>query len=301
LDQGILPSANCSVLLGRSFLCAMARLLLAAAEIAAVVSLNVHDAPSSDALSRTGIATVLDPELTNAALEKFHVTTPGEHAVIVLPENADLENPAAADLIVYATFGKLTDDPCEDLLIRTVTFEGSSVGTNVTKLVFNVGSDNFNDTAAHEYTYTFTDSGGNPQEVTNTDARHLFDNVPICYMGTPRGVIREPTYRTYMHRQRIMQVECSLNSLSRGHDIKVYWSTVWRGFNSTTNSSIFANDLSFSIGNVANAGGILGSDDHSAISAAIPGCNKKQPVLGPYQTRKGKPRGKPWKRAHHFR
>jgi hypothetical protein len=238
---------------------------------------------------------VLDPELTNAALEKFHVTTPGEHAMIVLPENADLENPTAADLIVYATFEKLTTEPCEDLLIRTLTIEGRHLGTNITKLVFNVGNDFFNDTRAHQYTYTMV-RDARTQDITNTDALHLYENVPYCYMSTPRGYINQPTYRTFMHRQRFMQVECSLDYGL--HDIKLYWSTVWRG-QDNAGQPVFANDLGFSISNVAGAGGILGTDDHSAVSTMVSGCHKKQPIMGPYQTRK-KAKGKP-RHRHHFR
>jgi len=244
---------------------------------------------------------VLDPELTNADLEKFHVTQPGEHAVIVLPDTADLDNPASADLIVYATFEKLTTEPCEDLLIRSLTIEGSTVGTNVTKLVFFVGNDNFNDTRASKYTYTMVRSGTNgvaTQDITNYDALHLYENVPQCRMSVPRGYLRAPTYKSFLKRSRFMEVECSLGYGT--HEVKVFYNTVWRGQDGD-GDPVYANDLAFTISNVAGAGGILGHDDHSSVSAAIPGCNKKQPILGPYQTRKKARKEPKWKRAHHFR
>jgi len=273
----------------------MARLILAAAAVSAVAGLHVQDgpsvadAPSGDAQSRTGVATTLDPELTNALLEKFHVTDPGEHAMIVLPYDANLDNPTAAQLIIQSTFEKLTDAPCEDLLIRTLTIEGSVLGTNITKLVFTVGNDNFNDTTAAQYTYTV-----GTQDTTNTDALHLWTNVPQCRMSVPRGYLKAPTYKTFLKRSRFMEVECSLEYGK--HEVKVFWNTVWRG-ESSPGVPVYANDLAFSISNVEGAGGILGTDDHSEVSKAIPGCEKKQPLMGPYQTRK-KAKGKPWQRRH---
>jgi len=279
----------------------MARLLLAAAAVAAVAGLHVHDgpsdAPSGDTRSRTGDATVLDPELTNAALEKFHITLPGEHPMIILPENADESDPASAELLVYANFSKLTDAACEDLLIRTVTIEGSTLGQNVTKLVFNVGNDNFNDTDAAEYTYTMV-RGAQVRSVTKTASGigplHLYENVPQCRMSVPRGYLRAPTYKSFLKRSRFMELECSLEFGK--HEIKVFWNTVWRG-ESSPGVPVYHNDLAFSISNVEGAGGLLGNQDHTDETRAVPGCDKKQPLMGPYQTRK-KARGKPWQRRH---
>ncbi|CAK0865355.1 unnamed protein product [Prorocentrum cordatum] len=145
---------------------------------------------------------------------------------------------------------------------------------------------------------TMVDSGGTTSDVTNSDALHFFYNVPQCRMSVPRGYLKAPTYRSFLKRSRFMQVECSLDNGK--HEIKVSKTTVWRGFDRAANATVYANDLAFSVSNVAGAGGILGTDDHAAVAAAVPGCNKKQPINGPYQTRKG-PKGKPWQRAHHFR
>jgi hypothetical protein len=241
-------------------------------------------------------------------LEKFHVTKPGNHTMIALPYEAAMDDPFSGQLYVEATFAQLNpDDSCEDLLIRTLTIEGTALGTigpqedprgTLTKLIFNVGTDIFNDTSAHEYTYTMVRSMGTAGTFTKTDERHLYENIPQCFMSTPRGYIKKPTYRTFMHRQRFKQVECDLSNGQ--HVIKVFWSTVWRGLGSD-GESVFANDLSFSISNVEGAAGILGLQDHANYSEANPDCNKtkKQPIMGPYQTR-NKPKGRPHHR-HHFR
>jgi hypothetical protein len=274
------------------------RLTLIAVLVAGAAGLKAHEAPdphlrqANDA--GTGIVSAdydsLDPELTNTAGEKFHVTQAGEYVMIGLPPTCDPESPDTCDLILKASFDKLENDSaCNDLMIRGVTIQGTklALGTNgVTKVEFSILNDVGNSSSALGFAV-------NDAHVAMEDFN---GQVPPCIVAQERGYFKWPTRRSNRFRTKTYMVECDLAFAE--HKFKLDFHTVWRGTGLDTGLPVYANDISFSIGNVGtNPIGIQGTDDISAVTAAVPGCDKKQPVSGPYQVR----HGPKFPKRHHWR
>lgn len=285
----------------------MVRLLLVAALAAAVAGLTIkdddndddkdvvgdvggevdEDAPADEEKLEEGMVSALDPELTNSAMEKFHVTQPGEYVMIGMPEYADPSSPETSELMLTATFEKLTAEKCEDVLIRKVVMQGTKLGSNVSKVEFFVANDIFNSTHA---------LGLNVNTMENLTA-HSFSMYTGCLIMRPRGYIHIPTKHSYRNRQRLFTAECTFWATDPADTVivTVHWQTVWRGVTSDGHN-IYANDMSFAVSNVGKDSiGLLGTDDHTEQTKAIPGCNKAQPISGPFQTRIGPKHPKKWK------
>jgi len=232
----------------------------------------------------------LDPELTTTSGEKIHVAQAGEYVMIGLPESCDPESPDACDLIFKANFDKLENDSaCNDLMIRNVSIQGTklSQGANgVRKVEFSIINDVGNSASALGFAvndaYVAMESFGGM--------------VPPCVLAQERGYFKWPTRKTNRFRTKTYIVECNL--AFGDNQFKLDFHTVWRGTALDTGLPVYANDMSFSIGNVGtNPIGIQGTDDTTALTAAVPGCNKKQPVSGPYQVR----HGPKFPKRHHWR
>jgi len=267
-------------------ICSMMRLARIATLIAGAAGLNHHDAPDPHGRQdhqvglETGIVSALDPGLTTIRGETIHVTRGGEYVMIGLPESCDPERPDACDLIFKANFDKLeTDSACNDLMIRNVTIQGTKLaeGTNgVTKVEFSILNDAGNSSSAPGFAV-------NDVYVAMGD---FSSRMPPCAVSQERGYFAWPTKKTNRFRTKTFIVECGLAFAE--HKVNLDFHTVWRGTDLDTGLPVFANDISFSIGNVGtNPIGIQGTDDTTAVTAAVPGCNKKQPVSGPYQVRHG--------------
>ena len=276
----------------------MMRLALISGFIAGVNGLQTNDAPLALQGSRvmTGSVSALDPDLTDCFGERFHVTQQGEYVMIGLPESCNPETPDACELIFSANFDKLEHDSvCNDLMIRNVTVQGSSLGnmgtgspSGVNKIDFSIYGDLLNDSAA---------LGLQVNDGPYLSMTEFVSSVPACTMAEERGYFRFPTKHTYRFRTITHNVECDFEL--GDHKFKLQFGVVWRGNNVDTGEPTYANDISFlSIGNVGKTAiGILCTDDHSAMSEEIPECNKKQPVNGPYQVR----HGPKFPKRHHWR
>jgi len=242
---------------------------------------NPHQRQTHGAGLETSIVTALDPELTTTGGETIHVTQAGEYVMIGLPgESCNPESPDACDLIFKANFDKLENDSaCNDLMIRNVTIQGTKLteGTNgVTKLEFSILSDAGNSSSALGFAV-------NDAYMAMED---FSSRMPPCAVSQERGYFKWPTKKTNRFRTKTFVVECDLAFAE--HKFKLDFHTVWRGTALDTGLPVYANDISFSIGNVGtNPIGIQGTDDTTAVTAAVQGCNKKQPVSGPYQVRHG--------------
>lgn len=270
------------------------RAVLAAVFALAVAGLQVkdddNDAPSDEDTTQAGVVSALDPELTNSALEKFHVSVPGSYTMIGMPADADPGSPETSQLMVNADFAKLTSEKCEDVMIRKITVQGTKLKTNLTKMEFSIVSDTFNTTDALGLGIIKVRDG---QTTTLSDMTLVdFSNNTDCLWYKPKGYVKAPTKHSYRQRSRIYMAECTLVDTDPANNviIMVHLSTVWRG-ETTSGQPIYANDLSFSISNVKKDSiGLLGTDSHDAATAAVQGCNKAQPVSGPFQTRKAGPK-----------
>lgn len=262
----------------------MMRLALISWLVAGTAGLKSRDAPNPHQRQAHGSGVEanmndsLDPELTNVRGEAFHPTQAGEYVMIGLPASCDPENPDACDMVFKATFDKMENDSaCNDLMIRSVIIQGTKLtqGTNgVTKVEFSILNDVGNSSSALGLAV-------NDAQVAMGDFGGL---VPPCVVSQVRGYFHWPTKRTNRFRTKTYQVECDLAFAE--HKFKLDFHTAWRGTALDTGLPVYANDISFSIGNVGtNPIGIQGTDDTSAITAAVPGCSKKQPVSGPYQVR----------------
>lgn len=269
----------------------MLRVPLVAVIVASVRALLFsRDAPEDVDVDGSGVAGTLDPELTNVRGEKFHVTKEGEYLMIGLPANADMTRPEEAELLIEANFSQVGSN-CDDLLIRKITLEGTSLGNGLNKLEFFVANDLFNDTGA--IGLTATDDRGVPQTY---DVQEFSRVVPECEIVRPRGYIHPPTRKSW--RKRTTTYHATLN-LNGQHEVNIFWATVWRGISAEDGKAVYKNDLSFSVSGVGDSpGGLLGNDDNKVATPMVPGCFKPQPVGGPYQQRsKFGARGK----AHLFR
>jgi len=266
--------------------------------LAGVDGLQTNDAPSplaradlmaSNGRVMTGSASTLDPELINIAGEKFHVTVAGTYVMIGLPAGCNPETPDSCDLIYTATFDKLENDgPCNDLMIRNVTIQGTLLGNGaagVTKVDFSILSDVGN--SSDSLGFQVNDG----PYLTMADFQ---SQVSPCSVSQQRGYFTWPTKNTYRYRTTTYNVECALDFGNT--EFKLHFSTVFRGV--LDNSPVYANDISFSISNVGTTAiGLLGTDDNSAVTADVANCSKKQPVNGPYQTR----HGPKFPKRHHWR
>jgi hypothetical protein len=289
-----------------------------------------NDGPSiyGNLTMRAGSVAALDPELSRTDGVKIHVTVPQEYLMIGIPADLDMANPSAAELMVEADFQKLTTQPCEDLMIRKVTVQGSKLGTNITKLEFSIADDAFSNssTAVLGLKVTNKREDGREQEITFSDTlpasalikpvEHFTLYAVYCTVSRARGFIKPPTKHSFRFRQPLFEVECSLDYGT--HDIKIVFNSVWRGNNGVRD--ILANDLSLYISNVgggcSNAtyhkdprpagcdhpAGLLGGDPYEEATRPIAGCNKSQPLMGPFKylaSGSRRPKGKPHRR--HFR
>jgi len=269
------------------------RLARIAGLVAGVNGLQTNDAPVALHGSRvmTGSASALDPELTNIAGEKFHVTTAGEFVMIGLPDGScNPEAPGACPLIFTANFDRLENDgPCNDLMIRNVSIQGTKLASGasgVTSVEFSILSDVGNSSDA--LGFQINGEYKTPEEFSS--------QLAYCTVSQERGYFQWPTKRTYRFRTTTYNVECGLDF--GNHELKLHFSTAWRGTSLDTGLPVYANDMSFSISSVGtDAIGLLGTDDNSAVTVAVPGCNKKQPVSGPYQVR----HGPKFPKRHHWR
>jgi hypothetical protein len=261
----------------------MMRLAWIAGFVAGVDGLQTNDAPAPLALDggrvMTGSASALDPELTNIANEKFHLTIPGEYVMIGLPAGCNPESPDACDLIYKANFDKLENDGvCNDLMIRNVTIQGTLLGNGaagVTKVDFSILNDVGNSSDA---------LGFQVNDGPYLTAADFQSQVSPCTVSQQRGYFTWPTKNTYRFRTTTYNVECALDFGNT--EFKMHFSTVFRGV--LDNSPVYANDISFSISNVGTTAiGLLGTDDNSSVTVDLYNCSKKQPVQGPYQRRNG--------------
>jgi len=243
----------------------------------------------------TGSVAALDPDLTNCLSETFHVTQAGTYVMIGLPSTCDPETPDACNLIVFATFDKLENDSeCNDLMIRNVTIQGQYLdnmgagsGSGVTKLDFSILHDVINSSDAVGYQI-------------NDEYKSIADFVSIaaeCTYDAATGYPGKPTKHSFRTRTFVDGMHCDLHL--DYHMVKIQFGWVFRGYHVDTGEPVYANDIAFlSIGNVGQTAiGLLCTDDHSAQTAAVPGCNKTQPVGGPYQTR----HGPKFPKRHHWR
>jgi len=266
---------------------------LLAALLAGAAGLKSHEAPDPHQRQGQGAGSVsaLDPELTTTGGEKIHVTQAGEYVMIGLPRGScNPESPDACDLIFKANFDKLENDSaCNDLMIRNVTIQGTKLaqGTSgVTKVEFSILNDVGNSSSALGFSV-------NDAYVAMED---FSGRVPPCSVSKERGYFQWPNKRTNRFRTKTYTVECDLAFAD--HKFKLDFHTAWRGTALDTGLPVYANDISFSIGNVGTSPiGIQGTDDTTAVTAAVPGCNKKQPVIGPYQVR----HGPKFPKRHHWR
>jgi len=261
----------------------MLRLACLAGLVARADGLQTTDSPAElhGGRAAAGSVSALDPELTNIAGEKFHVTTAGEFVMIGLPSSCNPEVPDACELIFKATFDKLENDSdCNDLMIRNLSIQGTKVASGaagVTKVDFSILSDVGNSSDA----LGFQVNDG--PYLTPTE---FATQVPSCTVSQQRGYFQWPTKRTYRFRTTTYNVECLLDF--GNHEFKMHFNTAYRGTDVDTRLPVYANDISLSLSNVGTTAiGLLGTDDNTAVTAAVPGCNKKQPVSGPYQVRHG--------------
>jgi len=276
----------------------MMRLAWIAGFIAGVNGLQTNDIPEMLHGSRvmTGSVSALDPDLTNCLGEKFHVTQPGPKVMIGLPDTCNPENPGDCELIVSANFDKLENDgPCNDLMIRNVTIQGSSLdqhpsggSTGVANIDFSILADvgNSPDALGLQVNDVYYDKAG------------FVGQVAACTISPQIGYYSNPTKHTYRFRTITDNVDCDFELGS--HNFKLQFGVVWRGtMVDPPFSPVYANDISFlSIGNVGQTSiGLLCTDDHTAQAAAVLGCDKKQPVMGPYQVR----HGPKFPKRHHWR
>jgi len=270
----------------------MLRLACLAGLVAGADGLQTTDSPAElhGGRAAAGSVSALDPELTNIAGEKFHVTTAGEFVMIGLPSSCNPEVPDACELIFKATFDKLENDSdCNDLMIRNLSIQGTKVASGaagVTKVDFSILSDVGNSSDA--LGFEINDEYKTLEEFSS--------QLPYCTVSQQRGYFQWPTKRTYRFRTTTYNVECGLDF--GNHELKLHFSTVWRGTSLDTGLPVYANDMSFSISSVGtDAIGLLGTDDNSAVTVAVAGCDKKQPVSGPYQVR----HGPKFPKRHHWR
>jgi len=268
----------------------MMRLAWIAGFIAGVTGLQTHDEPLALYGSRAKISGVsaLDPDLINIAGETFHVTQAGTYVMTGFPDSSC--NPEFPDttctLIIFANFEKMENDSdCNDLMIRNVTIQGTFLdnlgagpGSGVTKIDFST----LNDVANSSDNYMGFQV--NDEYKSRVD---FFNQVIACTIQDPIGYFAYPNRHTNRFRTKTHFVECDFN-LGQ-HKVEVQFGVVFRGNSMDTGLPVYANDIAkLSVGNVPNDTiGLLGRDDHSAQTVAVPGCNKNQPVMGPYQTRHG--------------
>jgi len=265
------------------------RLAWIAGFIAGVTGLQTHDEPLALYGSRAKISGVsaLDPDLTNCAGETFHVTQAGTYVMVGFPDaTCNPEFPdTTCQLIISATFDKLENDSaCNDLMIRNVTIQGTYLdnlgagpGSGVTKIDLSTINDVANS----------SDYMGLQVNDEYKNSADFLNQVVACTIVYPTGYFTFPNKRTNRFRTLTNHVECDFG-LGQ-HKIEVQFGVVYRGPHVDTRMPVYANDIAkLSISSVpAAAIGLLCTDDHSAQTAAVPGCNKLQPVSGPYQTRHG--------------
>jgi hypothetical protein len=275
----------------------MMRLAWIAGFIAGVNGLQINDEPLALHGSRvtTGSVAALDPDLTNCLGETFHVTQAGTYVMIGLPSTCDPESPDDCELIVFATFDKLENDSeCNDLLIRNVTIQGTFLdnqgnggGSGVRKLEVAILHDVPNSSDAVGFFI-------NDEEKTIENFESTADS---CEHSETTGYPKLPNRHSNRFRTVWASLICNLHL--NLHQVVMHFGWVFRGFHPDTGLPVYANDIAFlSIGNVGQqAIGLLCTDDHSAQTAAVPGCNKTQPVGGPYQTR----HGPKFPKRHHWR
>jgi len=291
------------------------RALVASTAAAAVKGLSVGapDGPAANllenlAVSKAGTTTALDPELTNTAGEKFHITQEGEWLMVGMPEDASLDEPAKAQVLVTANFSKMSTDPCEDLLIRSITVQGYVLGSNTTKIKLSVNNEVFNSTAALGLSVTQVGADGTEKEMSDLTPATFMGLMPGCVLSRPHGTWHRPTKSSFRRRTKFYTLECTGAALTGtnlqpafvSNQLVVWWSTVFRNSGHSEYETSYVNDISFSVSDVGKKPvGLLGTDDHTDATKAVPGCLKKQPVMGPYQTRQKGPKEKPWQRRQH--
>jgi len=237
--------------------------------------------------------------------------------------------------MVEADFQKQNDDnPCEDLMIKSVTIQGHVLGTNITRLSFGLDpyptirgkGDTFErgntfPNPIHNHSYmelrvTQLRSSGVSNELKFTDYNTTEDlkkkyivrdfeqytwMASFCTVQLPTGFIRKPTAHSNKFRTPLRIITCKPNYGQ--HEIKIVYNSVWRGLNST-GGAIYQNDLSLYITNVGTEpAGIMGLDDVTEEIAAVPNCKKAQPVDGPFQyvVERGVKRQPKWKHHRHHR
>jgi len=214
----------------------------------------------------------LDPELTNTLGETFHVTEPGTWNLIGMPKTFDTASPETADLVIDASIEDVGTAACDDLLLRKVYIKGKKLGTNITMLCLSVETDVFNDTNAIGLSLSTPTESNTMYDVTT-----FVEKFPGCTITRPRNTIAPPTKKSWRKRTKLFTATCSLDG--GNNVVTVHWSTVYRGWDRTTATAIYKNDLEVYVSGVGtDPAGLLGPDDHSHAAKAVPGCPKKQPV-----------------------
>jgi hypothetical protein len=259
----------------------MLRALLAVFSVVAAKGIQLSDGPGSEDIDGAGVAGTLDPELTNIKGEKFHVTNEGEYLMVGMPSEVDMAKPEDADLLIEANFTQVGRH-CDDLLIRKITLEGKALGSSISKLEFFVARDTFNDTAS--LGLTVTDDRGVPQ---TSEVEEFLKAVPECRILRPRGYIHLPTKKSWRRRTTTYHAVLNLQHGETTHEVNIFWATVWRGVSEVDGRTVYRNDLSFTVSGIGDApAGLLGTDDHTDAIRMVAGCDKPQPVGGPYQQKK---------------
>jgi len=275
----------------------MMRLAWIAGFIAGVNGLQLNGEPLELHGSRvmTRSVAALDPDLTNCLGETFHITQPGTYVMIGLPSTCDPETPDDCDIIFFATFDKMENDSeCNDLMIRNVTVQGKYLdnqgnggGSGVKRIDISILHDVINSSDAVGYQI-------NGEYKSETEFQ---STVLDCRVKPVTGYPKKPTKHSPRARTEVGGVECGFHF--DFHDMIIKYGWVFRGYSLDTGAAVYANDIAFlSIANVGTTAiGLLCTDDHSVQTAAVPGCNKTQPVGGPYQTR----HGPKFPKRHHWR
>jgi hypothetical protein len=245
-----------------------------------------------------GAVAALGPELSNTRGEKFRVTRAGGYVLIGTPPNIYRKSPAAAELVASARFDRLRyDAECNDLMIRSLTLQGTKVGQGtdgVTKVVFSIRSDAANSSDALGLSIVTVNG-----TFSNLSADEFSSAVPACTISKQEGDFKLPGRSTYRFRSRAYRADCGFGLGFSGtvHFVTVHFSTVYRGSDLRT-GPVYANDISFSISNVGvDAVGLLGTDDHTDKTRAIPGCSKAPPEQTRVYGAKF-PKKKKWQQHH---
>jgi len=302
----IRPSANSTILphlLVSGFIgvVAMYRLLFVATMAAKVGGLQMSDAPTERDMAMSmlgaGVVSTLDPVLTNAKGETFHVTQEGEHLMLGIPsfgQTFNKSDPGNQELVVKAQFSywhtytqngypkwSTYNQTCEDLLISAITFEGKRLPNGISKISFkavphyDISEDNFNYTDTSYIGFTVTTDTEN-----NLSAMDFLSAVPECvitYKKPEAGKgFKLPTRRSFASRVTQFHGTCQF---TKQHEINFFWGIVYKGWGDDARIH-YANDIAFTMSGAGTAEdehpGLLGTSNHTDESANY--CSKNQPV-----------------------